>query len=228
MAGDVEDVAVALRRDHPDGRAVVLDDDVRGDRRAVEHLVERRGALAGPRGELADPGHRALRGILGRGGQLVHEHRPGLVVDVDEVGERAADVDADALHDATSGGEDDLAEELPALHEVHRLLRLLEGERRGHLRLQLAAGDEPEARLGLAAVEDERADHRQLSTEERDHVEGHDLARMGAADDEPPVLGERVEALLEQLAADVLVDDVDAVAVRDLHHHLGHVLASCS
>ena len=141
---DVEDVAVALRRDHPHRGAVVLDDDVRGDGRAVEHLVERGGALAGPLGELADAGHRALRRVVGRGRQLVHEHGPRLVVDVDEVGERAADVDADALHERTPGGEDDLPEELPALHEVHRLLRLLEGERGRHLRLQVAAGDEPE------------------------------------------------------------------------------------
>ena len=47
VAGDVEDVAVALGRDHPDLRAVVLDHDVRGDRRPVEHLVELVGWDAG-------------------------------------------------------------------------------------------------------------------------------------------------------------------------------------
>ena len=41
VPGDVEDVAVALGRDQPDPRAVVLDHDVGRDRRAVEDLVER-------------------------------------------------------------------------------------------------------------------------------------------------------------------------------------------
>ena len=51
--------------------------------------------------------------------------------------------------------------------------------------------------------------------EERDDVEGDDLARVGAADDEAPVLRERVEAVLEELAADVLVHDLDAAAVGE-------------
>src|SRR4029077_10971515 len=42
---DVEDVAVALGRDHPDPGTVVLDHDIRRDRRPVEDLVERGGAL---------------------------------------------------------------------------------------------------------------------------------------------------------------------------------------
>ncbi len=49
-----------------------------------------------------------------------------------------------------------------------------------------------------------------LAAEERDDVERDDLAGVRAADHEPPVLCERVEPLLEELAADVLVDDVDA------------------
>ena len=36
-----------------------------------------------------------------------------------------------------------------------------------------------------------------------------------AADDEPAVLAERVEPLLEELAADVLEDEVDAAAVGE-------------
>ena len=35
--------------------------------------------------------------------------------------------------------------------------------------------------------------------------------------DEPPVARERVETGLEELAADVLVDEIDAAAVRDPH-----------
>src|SRR5438876_1035572 len=58
VARDVEDVAVALRRDHPDSGAVVLDHDVGRDRRAVEDLVERGRALARLLGELTDAANR--------------------------------------------------------------------------------------------------------------------------------------------------------------------------
>ena len=40
VARDVQDVAITLGRDHADVGAVVLDHDVGGDSRAVEHLVE--------------------------------------------------------------------------------------------------------------------------------------------------------------------------------------------
>ncbi len=46
--------------------------------------------------------------------------------------------------------------------------------------------------------------------EERDDVERDHLPRVRAAGDETTVLGERVETFLEQVAADVLEDDVDA------------------
>ena len=39
-----------------------------------------------------------------------------------------------------------------------------------------------------------------------------------------PSFAERVEALLEELAADVLEDEVDAAAVRQPHHLLDDVL----
>ena len=70
---DVEDVAVALGRDQPDLRAVVLDDDVRRDRRPVEDLVQLRRRRAGAGGQLADPLQRPLGRVLGRGRQLVDE-----------------------------------------------------------------------------------------------------------------------------------------------------------
>ena len=95
---DVEDVAVPLGGQHPDPRARVLDHDVRRDRRPVEHLVERGRVRARLLGELPDALDRPLRGVVGRRRQLVHADRARLVVDVDQVGERAADVDPDALH----------------------------------------------------------------------------------------------------------------------------------
>ena len=100
---DVEDVAVALRRDQPDRRTAVLDHDVRRDRGPVEDLVERGRRLARLLRELADPLDRALRGIVGRRRQLVDEDGAGGVVDVDEVREGAADVDSEALHVASPG-----------------------------------------------------------------------------------------------------------------------------
>src|SRR2546421_247446 len=49
-------------------------------------------------GQLLDALDRALRRVLGRRRDLVHEHSACVVVDVDQVGEGAADVDAEAFH----------------------------------------------------------------------------------------------------------------------------------
>ncbi len=98
VARDVQDVAIALGRDHPDLRAVVLDHDVRRDRRAVEDLIELGRLDAGHLAQLADALNGSDRGIGGRRGRLVDDYLPGLVVDVDEVGEGAADVDSNSTH----------------------------------------------------------------------------------------------------------------------------------
>ena len=98
VARDVEDVSVALRRDHPDRRPGVLDHDVRRDRRPVEHLVELRRVDARLRGQLADAPDRPERRILRCGRELVHPDHPGLVIDIDQVGERAPDVDTHTFH----------------------------------------------------------------------------------------------------------------------------------
>ena len=98
VARDVEDVAIALGRDHPDRGAVVLDHDVRRDRRAVEHLVERGRALPRLLRDLDDALDGAERGVRGSGRKLVDPDLPGLVVDVDQVGERPSDVDTHTFH----------------------------------------------------------------------------------------------------------------------------------
>ena len=107
VARDVQDVAVALGRDHPDLGAVVLDHDVRRDGGAMEDLVELLGLDPGHRAQLADALDGADGGVCGRRGGLVDDHRARVVVDVDEVGERAADVDSDSTHSISlwSGGE---------------------------------------------------------------------------------------------------------------------------
>ena len=98
VPGDVQDVAIAPGRDHPDLCPGVLDHDVRRDRRAVEDLIELGRRDAGHLAELADALDRSDGGIGGRRRRLVDDHPPGLVVDVDEVGEGAADVHSDSTH----------------------------------------------------------------------------------------------------------------------------------
>ena len=88
----------------------------------------------------------------------------------------------------------------------------------------LAPPGELEAGLDLRPRVDERADHLLLPAEERDDVERDDLAGVGAADDQAAVLRQRVETLLEQLAADVLEDEVDAAAAGQPHHLRDDVL----
>jgi hypothetical protein len=64
----------------------------------VEDLIERRRAHAGLLGQLADAAHGALRRVVRRRGELVDEDPARLVVYVDQIRERAADVDAETLH----------------------------------------------------------------------------------------------------------------------------------
>ena len=73
---DVEDVAVALGRDQADGRAVVLDHDVRRDRRPVEDLVERRRRLTRLLDQLSDSLQRPEGRVLRRRRELVDEDPP--------------------------------------------------------------------------------------------------------------------------------------------------------
>src|SRR5262249_46471860 len=54
-------------------------------------------------GSAGDPAHRRLRGAGGGRGDLVEEDLSRLVVDVDQVGEGAPDVDAQPLHAAAPG-----------------------------------------------------------------------------------------------------------------------------
>ena len=100
VAADVDQVAEAARGDHSRARAVALEHDVGRDRGAVEELVE--GVELDPRqiAQLAQPGHRRLGGIRGRGGHLVDRHLPARVVDQHQVGEGAAHVDPNPDHGA--------------------------------------------------------------------------------------------------------------------------------
>src|SRR5215467_12545187 len=114
---------------------------------------------------------------------------------------------------AASWLEHDLSEVLAALHHQHRLAHLAKRERLVDERHDLAAARELEARLDPGACEAEGADDAALHPEERDDVQRDDLAGVCTADDEAPILVERVEADLKQRAADVLVDEIDAAIV---------------
>ena len=98
VSRDVEDVPVALGRDHPNRCAVVLDHDIRGNRGAVKDLIELRRVDTGLGCELANALDRPERRVLRRGRQLVHLDHAGLVIDVDQVGEGSADVDTNPFH----------------------------------------------------------------------------------------------------------------------------------
>ena len=94
MARDVEDVAVAERRDQPHARAVVLQERVGRDRRPVEERVD--GSRIAVRA--AHPRDQSLGGIGNRRGHLADPDLPGLGIGDDHVRERPADVDAGELH----------------------------------------------------------------------------------------------------------------------------------
>ena len=95
---DVEDVAVALARDHPGARAIVGKDRVGRDGGAVEEVSDLGG---GDRLAFAELPHRVEhteRGVVRGRRHLVDAKVPGLGVGEDDVGERPADIDPDELH----------------------------------------------------------------------------------------------------------------------------------
>src|SRR6185436_18665075 len=101
VPGDMDDVPEAVRRDHPGLRAAVREHDVGRDGRPVQEVVDVPEGHARLRAErlyaLDDAAGRIVRGR----GDLVDGGPALLLVDQDQVVERAADVDADALHAPT-------------------------------------------------------------------------------------------------------------------------------
>jgi hypothetical protein len=102
VTGDVEDVAHALGRDHPDLGSRVRERDVRRHRRAVQEVVDLGEVDAGLAAQLADAVHDAAGGVVGSGGDLVDGDPARLLVDEGQVRECAAHVDSDALHPVPS------------------------------------------------------------------------------------------------------------------------------
>ena len=101
VARHVQDVAEAARGNHADLGAGALDHHVGGDRRAVEHGVDRAGGDAGQPADLADALEDRFRLVVRRARHLGDDHLlpPGVVRTFQhDVGERPADVDADPDH----------------------------------------------------------------------------------------------------------------------------------
>ena len=95
--GEVEDVAKPARHDQPDERAATLEDRVRRHGRAVEDRVEVGQADARAVGGKADPLDDADGLVFRCARGLRDPHLPAGAVVQDDVGERPADVDAEAV-----------------------------------------------------------------------------------------------------------------------------------
>ena len=76
VAGDVQDVAEALGGDHPDLGAGVGEDDVRGDGRAVQEVVDLRQRDAGLRAQPVHAFDHAARRVVRRRRDLVDGDPP--------------------------------------------------------------------------------------------------------------------------------------------------------
>src|SRR5262249_60047025 len=102
LAPDLHRVAEARGGEQSRSRSLALDERVGGQRRAVDQ----RAHVGSEAPRVVEHGDHALlhglRGILGCGEELADLDGAGVVVDPDEIGEGAADVDADAS--TTRGG----------------------------------------------------------------------------------------------------------------------------
>ena len=113
-APDLDEIAKSRRRQDRDPCAAPLEDGVRSDGGAVDEAPH----VAGGDAERGEAGEDRVRLVVRPRRHLRHHHAAGALVDGGEVGERAADVDADDEHgrdDTVRGGP-----ESPAEHEVIR------------------------------------------------------------------------------------------------------------
>jgi hypothetical protein len=92
----LQDVAEPLGRHERRPRAAALEDRVRRDRRRVHDVLDRRRRHARLVEQREDPVDDAPRVVAGRRQHLLRPHR-AVASEQDDVGERSADVDADAV-----------------------------------------------------------------------------------------------------------------------------------
>ncbi len=93
LDADLEHVAETLGRDEADRRALALDDGVGDQRRAVNDLVEIADGDAGGGHHIGETAQRTLGRIGRRGQALVETNGRVALVEQDEVGEGASDID---------------------------------------------------------------------------------------------------------------------------------------
>ena len=93
---DLQDVAEPLGGDQADARALLLEDGVGGDRGAVADLLDGASRYAGLGEQLGKPVDDGTGVVLDAGGDLLGVHR-AVGAEQHDVGEGAADVDADAI-----------------------------------------------------------------------------------------------------------------------------------
>ena len=98
VACDVENVAKAFGRDHADLSTLVGQRDIGGDGRAVKQVVDLRQLHAGLGAEACDAFDHAASWVVRGRRNLVDGNLAGLLVNEDEVGKCAANVDSNALH----------------------------------------------------------------------------------------------------------------------------------
>ena len=97
----LDDVAMALGRQQPDARATTLQQGVGCDRGAVDDALgfgkQCRAASTKPLRQPVESVEHADRWVIGGRGDLFQD-RPAELIDRDEIGKGAADIDADAVH----------------------------------------------------------------------------------------------------------------------------------
>jgi hypothetical protein len=98
VAGNVECIPESLGGDRPNPSAVVLQEDVGGDGRSMEELIDFRQGKARFLTYLLDSPKCSLGGVLRGGGDLVDHYPSFLFVHQDQVGKGAPYVYADTLH----------------------------------------------------------------------------------------------------------------------------------
>ena len=98
VAGDMQNVTIALGREHPDLRSGVLQHDIGGDSRPVKEVVNLSGRNADVRAQRLHPVERGLRGVGQRTGQLIDHHLTLVLIDIDQIGKRSTDIDPDTFH----------------------------------------------------------------------------------------------------------------------------------
>jgi hypothetical protein len=93
---DLEEIAEARGREEPGARAAAFEDRVRGDRRPVQQLVDVTRGDPGRAHQLPRAMDDRLR-VVGGGGEDLPRERSPVRSDQNQIGERAAHVDAQAM-----------------------------------------------------------------------------------------------------------------------------------